>query len=295
MEMRRARTVWLCSLALLTSACATGEEATDSDVGGVGNEDDDGSGDGDAPSDDDDGDPLPGDGDDDPLPGDGDGDATGLSPVADCSGDAPAELDDLVTSFEDGTVGVNPVEGRGGGFYIFNDKDNDATSQPFTVEAMNRCEDGSSVYSFCTRGSGFTIWGAGFGTDLGVVDTETMEKTAVDLSAYSGISFWLGARPGSAAPAIKVMLPDVNTAAEGGQCTNDSAAEDTEKCDPFVKNIPVPAQWTHVEVLFDDLRQGGWGKRVPAFAKEGVFGIQLQFPAGVSFDVCFDQLVLVRS
>jgi hypothetical protein len=93
---------------------------------------------------------------------------------------------------------------------------------------------------------------------------------------------------------VKVMLPDVNTAAEGGHCTNDAAAEATEKCDPWVKNVPVPPSWTRTEVLFDDLRQGGWGKAVPAFAKEGVFGIQLQFSAGVSFDVCFDQLVLLR-
>jgi hypothetical protein len=91
---------------------------------------------------------------------------------------------------------------------------------------------------------------------------------------------------------VKVMLPDVNTAAEGGKCSNDAAAEDTEKCDPFVKNVPVPGAWTHVEVKFDDLRQGGWGKAVPAFGKEGVYGIQLQFAAGTSFDVCFDQLVL---
>jgi hypothetical protein len=33
---------------------------------------------------------------------------------------------------------------------------------------------------------------------------------------------------------------------------------------------------------------------VPEFAKDGVFGIQLQFAAGVAFDVCFDQLVLLR-
>jgi hypothetical protein len=298
MKVRRARRVWLCSLALLSAACATGEEATDSEVEGAGN-DDDGAGDddGDTLPGDDDGDTLPGDDDGDTLPGDGDGDGDvgeGLAPVADCSGDVPAELDDLITSFEDGTVGVNPVEGRGGGFYIFNDQENDATAQPFTVDAMNRCEDGSSLYSFCTQGSGFTVWGAGFGTDLGVLDPETMEKATVDLSAYRGISFWLGANAGSAAPAVKVMLPDVNTAAEGGQCTNDAAAEDTEKCDPFVKNVPVPAQWTHVEVLFDDLRQGGWGKAVPAFASDAVYGIQLQFPAGVAFDVCFDQLVLVR-
>ena len=306
MKVRRARTVWLCSVALLSSACASGEEADtgsemspangDGDGAGAGDGDEGGDGDGDStpvPGDGDGDTPSPGDGDDTPLPGDGDGDVSGLAPAADCSGDAPEELDDLVTSFEDGTVGVNPVEGRGGGFYIFNDQENDDTVQSFAVEAMNRCEDGSSLFSFCTHGSGFKVWGAGFGTDLGVVDAETMEKTAVDLSAYRGVAFWIGGNPGSMAPTVKVMLPDVNTAAEGGHCTNEGT-EATEKCDPFVKNIAVPQKWTRTEVLFDDLRQGGWGKKVPEFAKDGVFGIQLQFAAGVAFDVCFDQLVLLR-
>ena len=34
----------------------------------------------------------------------------------------------------------------------------------------NRCEDGSSLFSFCTSGSNFKIWGAGFGTDLGEIN-----------------------------------------------------------------------------------------------------------------------------
>jgi hypothetical protein len=301
MKTRRARTVWLCSVALLSAACASGEEAETGKEMSAANGDDDGKGDGDGDGDDTptqgdaDDSSTPGDGDSTPVSGDGDGhgDQSGLAKVADCSGDAPAELDDLVTGFEDGTVGVNPVEGRGGGFYIFNDQDNDATAQPFAVDAIDRCEDGSSLYSFCTKGSGFKLWGAGFGTDLGVVDPDTMKKSAVDLSAYRGISFWIAGNPGSKAPTVKVMLPDVNTAAEGGHCTNEGT-EPTDKCDPFVKNIPVPAKWTHVEVPFDDLRQGGWGKKVPAFAKDGVFGIQLQFAAGVAFDVCFDQLVLLR-
>jgi hypothetical protein len=293
---------------MIASACASGEKTQantssandadassgdgdrtshgDGDVGGDG----DGSGDGS-----DDGSDQPGDGDGPDQPGDGDSSSghTGLAAV-DCTGDAPAKPEDLVTDFEDGTVGVNPVEGRGGGFYIFNDKMNDETAQPFMVKAMNRCSDSSSIYAFCTHGSGFTVWGAGFGTDLGVVDAMTMSKSAVDLSMYKGISFWIGANAGSSAPAVKVMLADGNTAPEGGKCTTDGAAEATEKCDPFVKNVPLQSKWTKVQVSFDSLRQGGWGKKVDAFAKDAVYGIQLQFAAGTSFDVCFDQLVLTR-
>lgn len=210
-----------------------------------------------------------------------------------CTDPAPAKPEDLISNFEDGTVGVNQVEGRGGGFYIFNDKQNDTTAQPFEVKAINRCEDGASLFSFCTSGSGFMTWGAGFGTDLGLVDPDTMEKSTVDLSAYKGVSFWI-ARKGATPPTVKFMMPDANTAEEGGKCTNAGDASADEKCDPFVKNIPLSETWTPVTVLFSDLRQGGWGKKVAEPAADAVYGIQLQFGPGVAFDVCFDQLTLVR-
>ncbi len=210
-----------------------------------------------------------------------------------CNDAAPAQPEDLISGFEDGTVGVNQVEGRGGGFYIFNDKMNDAVAQPFEVKALNRCEDGSSLFSFCTSGSGFMTWGAGFGTDLGLVDPTTMKKSTVDLSAYKGVSFWI-ARKGTTPATVKFMMPDVNTAEEGGKCTNAGAAAADEKCDPFVKNVALSDSWTPVTVLFSDLRQGGWGKKAAAPAADAVYGIQLQFGPGVSFDVCFDQLTLIR-
>jgi hypothetical protein len=213
--------------------------------------------------------------------------------AADCTGDMPAMSDDLITNFEDGTVGVNAVTGRGGGFYIFNDKNNDKVAQTFEVKPVKRCADDSSQYSFCTKGGGFTIWGAGFGTDLGVADAMTMKKTTVDLSAYTGISFWIVRNSGMAGT-TKLIVADKNTAEEGGNCTNMAGAMDKDKCDPYSANIPLSAKWTKQTIKFATLKQGGWGKPSPTFGKDAVFGIQLQFAQMIDFDVCFDQLVLVR-
>jgi hypothetical protein len=219
--------------------------------------------------------------------------AGGGGTTADCTGDVPTNNDDLVTNFEDGTVGVNAVTGRGGGFYIFNDKMNDKVAQTFAVAANNRCSDGSSQYAFCSKGGGFMVWGAGFGTDLGVTDPATMKKTTVDLSAYTGISFWVIRNSGMAATA-KLIVADKNTAEEGANCTNMSGAMDKDKCDPYVANVPLSNKWTKQTIKFASLKQGGWGKPSPMFAANAVYGIQLQFAQLIDFDVCFDQLVLVR-
>jgi hypothetical protein len=221
------------------------------------------------------------------------GGSAGGGTTADCTGDAPTNNDDLVSNFEDGTVGVNAVTGRGGGFYIFNDKMNDKVAQTFAVTANNRCSDGSSQYAFCTKGGGFMVWGAGFGTDLGVTDPATTKKTTVDLSAYTGISFWIMRNSGMAGTA-KLIVADKNTAEEGGNCTNMAGAMDKDKCDPYVANVPLSNKWTKQTIKFASLKQGGWGKPSPMFAGNAVYGIQLQFAQLIDFDVCFDQLVLVR-
>jgi hypothetical protein len=210
-----------------------------------------------------------------------------------CPDDTPANDKDLIATFEDMTVGVNPAGGWVGGFYIFNDKMNDP-SQTATVEPVSRCSDGSSQFAYCTKGSGFTVWGAGIGTDLGAVDPATMKKSTVDLSAYSGVSFYVRRNGGTMPGTAKLIIPDENTSDEGGKCSNAADAPTTMKCDPFTAAVPLSNTWTKQTIMFSKLKQGAWGKAVPAFAADKAYGIQLQFGPGMPFDVCFDQLVLVR-
>jgi len=220
--------------------------------------------------------------------------SSGPAGSADCTGDMPADEKDLIATFEDQTVGVNPAGGWVGGFYIFNDKNNDP-AQTGGVQPMSRCSDGSSQFAYCSKGTGFVTWGAGFGTDLGAVDATTMSKATVDLSAYSGISFWVIRNGASAMPATaKLILADENTSDEGGECSNAAEATANMKCDPFTTSVPLTSSWTKQTVMFSKLKQGGWGKPVTSFTPKAVYGVQLQFAPGVAFDVCFDQLTLIR-
>lgn len=224
--------------------------------------------------------------------GDGDGAAMGTEGAPGCAGDAEVAEEDVIATFEDETVGVNPAGGWVGGFYIFNDKANDP-AQTAEVKAVERCA-GASKFAYCTTGgSEFTTWGAGIGTDLGAVD-DAGNKSTVDLSAYSGVSFWIRRNSGSMPGTVKLIMADENTAEEGGACSNAADAAATMKCDPFVTSVPLSDQWEKQTISFSTLKQGGWGKPVAAFSPEAVYGIQLQFAPSVPFDVCIDHVTLVR-
>jgi hypothetical protein len=209
----------------------------------------------------------------------------------DCKGDVAADSKDLITDFEDGTKGLNPNADWKGGFYVFNDKKTeDAEVQSLEIPEIDRCSDGSSAYALCTKGTGFIEWGAGIGTDL---NSTADAKMPVDLSDYTGVSFWIMRRGGAAPKVGKVILADKNTAPEGGACKDGPPA--TEQCDPFVKNATITDKWTKVEIKFADLKQGAWGKSVPSgFSKDAVYGFQVQFDKMMDFDVCIDHVALTR-
>lgn len=219
------------------------------------------------------------------------GGGSGTPAAIACSGDAAEESMELISSFEDGTKGLNLPAGWKGGFYVFNDmKTEDASIQSLEIVENERCSDGSSHFALCSKGGGFTIWGAGVGTDL---NSEAGAKMPIDLSAYSGISFYIARRSGTKPAAAKVIIADKNTAPEGGACADDGP--DTGKCDPFVKSVMVTNNWTKQTVMFSALAQGKWGKPVPTgFSKNAVYGFQVQFDPMIDFDVCIDHVALIK-
>lgn len=215
--------------------------------------------------------------------------------AVDCSAlPLPTNTDDIVSTFEDGTGNVMQVAGRGGGFYMFNDgtgMQTPATGGLPDATAVDRC---GSMYAMCMSGSGFTIWGAGMGTDLGPTSTDAaMTKMPWDASAYTGISFWAKANPGSAV-ALRVSMKDANTAPEGGNCdtTVDSGAEACN--DDWGRNLNLTTEWAPYTILYSDLAQSNWGKQFTAFDSANVYSIQFQVNKGLDFDLCIDDLAFVR-
>lgn len=236
--------------------------------------------------------------------GSGSGGGTGGSSSGgkgpDCAALAlPSNPDDVVSTFEDGTGSVNQAAGRGGGFYMFNDGTGKQTPAPGALpdaKAMDRCD---GMFALCMSGSGFTVWGAGMGTDLGLAPAAgaggagAMTKNAYDGSIYKGISFWAKANTGSAL-AIRVSLKDANTAPEGGNC-DPAVKSGAEACnDDWGKGLNLTTEWVPYTILYSDLSQSSWGKQFSAPDSKKMYSIQFQVNQGLTFDVCIDDLAFVR-
>lgn len=220
------------------------------------------------------------------VPGDG----------TDCGAlSVPLDSDALISTFEDGTGSVNPAAGRGTyGFYAYNDgtgtqepPPSDTAAPAATAEA--HCD---SQYALCTSGSGFTEWGAGIGHNLGPED-ETGTKTAIDLSAYKGISFWAKSRGGT--PVVKFAFKDQNTDPAGGICDENEPSGDTACHNDYKVMLTFTPEWAPYTVMFSELAQDStWGLITDAFTVNAVYGLQFQVEQGLDFDYCIDDIFFVQ-
>jgi hypothetical protein len=224
-----------------------------------------------------------------PVTGAAGGASTGTSAPG-CT--TPAKPEDLIADFEDGFGHVQQIPGvRGGGFYAANDGTGTQTpgaglSEAPAASPENHC---SGAYVFCSKGSGFTKWGALIGTDVGV--TEASVKKPFDASAYSGISFAIKSNSGT--PTMKVKFPDKDTAPEGGLCDKNESSGTKACYDDFLSTVPLTASWTPVTIKFSSLRQAGWGMPATAFDAKTLYSLQLQFDQLVDFDFCIDDLMFI--
>jgi hypothetical protein len=207
----------------------------------------------------------------------------------------PSNPDDVISTFEDGTGNVNQSAGRGGAFYMFNDGTSGAMQTPAPgalpdAREESRCD---GLFALCMAGSGFTVWGAGMGTDLAPT-TAGMgmgDKQTYDASMYTGIAFWAKA---ASTLALRVSIKDKNTAPEGGTCDPMIESGATACNDDWGKGISLSTEWKPYTVTFAELRQAGWGQAFPAFDAAAAYSIQFQVNKGVAFDMCIDDLVFVR-
>lgn len=217
--------------------------------------------------------------------------------MVDCSALAlPSDADDVISTFEDGMGNVNQSAGRGGGFYMFNDGSGMQMPPPGMLPPARKEMRCDSMFALCMSGKGFTVWGAGMGTDLGPTgsaDGGVGSKNPYDASMYKGIQFWAKANAGSAT-AVRVGFKDANTAPEGGNCdaTMDSGPEACN--DDWGKNINFTTSWAPYTILWTELKQAGWGKATTSYDVANAYSIQFQVNKGLDFDLCIDDLAFVR-
>lgn len=189
------------------------------------------------------------------------------------------------------------VAGRGGGFYMFNDGTGTQKPAPGALPDATKIARCDSVFALCMTGSGFTTWGAGMGTDLGMVaksgDGGMGAKMSYDASAYKGITFWAKANGATGVP-VRVSIKDKNTAPEGGVCDAKVTSGDKACNDDWGKLLTLTTDWKPYTIMFSDMKQAGWGAAYTAFDVKAAYSIQFQVSQGLDFDLCLDDLAFMR-
>jgi len=192
--------------------------------------------------------------------------------------------DDLIADFKTDN-GLNPADGRTGGFYLYGDDSLAGKFDPplvkneaYPIDTTTGNSDCSGPGSFHTKATGWGVWGSALGTDFMAKDSSGF-KGSYDASKYKGISFWAK----SAAPLTKVQVsfPDIYTdggASFAGTDATDAgisqcvyAPDETVKCSPYLvkfgdasfpayKDYQIDTTWKRFDVMFADTLQDQYNK-----------------------------------
>jgi endoglucanase len=197
----------------------------------------------------------------------------------------PEEL--LIDDCEDGNNQVSLVAHRNGYWYTYADTNGtQATPLPGALGGVfTMSSPGHSGSRFAARIHGrmgnhsLVFVGAG----LNLVDP----RDTYDASPYDGIAFWAKRGPRSAAK-LRVKVPDLNTAPDGGICS--------ECFNDFGATIELTEQWQRYLMPFNEMRQEPqWGNpRPPAITPSAIYTVLFQLSEpGADFDVWIDDVAFV--
>ncbi|HMI89047.1 MAG TPA: hypothetical protein VK550_33445 [Polyangiaceae bacterium] len=198
---------------------------------------------------------------------------------------------DMIDDMEDNDGSIASVNGRVGAWYTYNDATPAATQvpkqgDPFTMTAGGR--EGSG-YCANTHGSGFTLWGAGYGfnfKDPGDGDGGS-KKTTYDASAYAGITLWAKAGPTSD-KALRVNVSNKETDPDGAVCAP------ADKCsDHFGSPLTLTGEWAKYTLPFAKMAQSGWGQSVAKFDVSTLYAVQFQVGKNATFDISIDEVAFL--
>jgi len=227
----------------------------------------------------------------------------GALPSDPCAADDGLEFD-MVTDFENG------IAQR---WWTSDDGSPDSTmvpspgrESPDANELTNpRC--GESTYALRIQATGLVIYGGAFGLSFLVQD-----PLGRDASDYEGLSLWVKHAGDAPGRSLFVAINDRNTdssarasiqASEAQQqidteeivpdCDDNSLIE-SEKCDRFGAGVPLPDEWTFIEIPFDAMKQRGFGIPVPAPDIGAIAGLNFGFEAG-DWDFYIDDVGFYRA
>ena len=204
---------------------------------------------------------------------------------------APPAGTEIIDDMEDNDGSIAAVNGRVGAWYTYNDQTASATQVPkqgdaFTMTAGGR--DGS-VYAANTHGSGFSVWGAGYGFNLKDPGdgNSGSAKLTYDASAYTGITFWAKVGAGSD-KGLRVNVSNKDTDPAGAICAP------MDKCsDHFGSPVTLTNEWAKYTLPFAKMSQSGWGQSVAKFDTATLYAVQFQVGKNATFDVSIDEVAFL--
>ena len=199
--------------------------------------------------------------------------------------------DDLIADFAKDN-GLNPADGRQGGFYVYGDLSlagqfdpPNVKCQAYPIDTTKGNPQCSGPGSFHVKASGWGVWGAALGTDFvpkimidaGVCSDDIGFKGTYDASKYKGISFWAMAT--APLTGVQVILKDVYTdgqatfaglpdAPDGGITSCVYAPDPKSNCSPYLvkfgadpqffpayQDSQIDTTWKRFDVFFADTLQ----------------------------------------
>jgi len=206
---------------------------------------------------------------------------------------------DVVSDFESGKADVLAVGGRGGSWFLFNDGTGMQTpvktpNVTLVAEAGGAC---NSMFGFHSTGTGFTVFGAGFGADFAPKPAGATDSTVYDASAYSGVALFAKA----ATPiSLRVSVSDQGTATEGKVCVDTTDSTNKMRCgDYFGTDVTLTTDWQDYQLPFAMMKQRGFGLPVATgIDKSKVYTIRAQIKGSAAapgaYDIWIDDVRFVK-
>jgi hypothetical protein len=200
-------------------------------------------------------------------------------------------MGEMIDDMEDNDGSILSVNGRVGAWYTYNDLTMTAMQvpkqgEPFTMTPGGR--DGTG-YAANTKGSGFSVWGAGYGFNLKDPGDGAggSNKSVYDGSAYSGITFW--AKAGATSDkALRVNVSNKDTDPAGATCAP------MDKCnDHFGTSLTLTTDWARYTLPFAKMAQSGWGQSVARFDASTLYAVQFQVGKNAMFDISIDEVAFL--
>jgi hypothetical protein len=189
----------------------------------------------------------------------------------------------VIDDFEDGNLIPCSRNGWASDWWLATDGiglsvPTESAGLPATISAPRS----SSCRGLHIQGSGFTEWGTVVGVTFHNPD-KTVAR-AVDISAYSGVTFWV---KGTGKVRLQVATTDTEVVKNGGDCVGEWPTCDDHHSGNW---LTLSSSWTSFKLSFANMQQEYSTAGLTKSDLQKVLGMYFQTPASTTFDLWLDDV-----